>query len=296
MKKTISIFLSLCLAFTLGVSVFADESDSITFYNPRIDILEFPTAADEYKTDKEILQRYTDKPDGAYSPDYTSQMDTIVEDGYILLPGFVDIENIKTGELEIHIEPSVSGSIYTITGVTDNTSIVFERIRKYNGGNYVRGDQAVSKIVGDIEINGSYEVRQNLSSATVFDYVDGKFAITDIITEVPYPYLDETYYEQRFSFTDYSFYYTLNVKTNTPFDDIWEIIAPKPYPLKNGFIDIGDNRYYGYNGTLLKGWYKIGGNYYYFDKDNIAVKGEYQIGDILYTFDENGVYRQQKRI
>jgi hypothetical protein len=258
MKKLISIFLSVILVLSTGITASAEseeagESDVGIFWSARVDILEMPDLMIEYKTNKDAARKYlNEKAPEDFTYNFSEEMDAIAEAGYILLPQEIDIDKIKPGDFTISI--NAGGDIYSVHGSTDDMDYQIYVSEEMKNLPY--------KPIDDITIrygNSSCRAMINWHSfggEKVHIVIDSRLLLEEFAHN----------------------------------------LVLKPYPLKNGFIDIDDNLYYGHNGTLLKGWYKIGGNRYYFDENNIAAKGEYKIGNVIYTFDENGVYKSSKKI
>ncbi|MDR0943439.1 MAG: hypothetical protein LBM41_02800 [Ruminococcus sp.] len=251
--------ISIFLSAILALSIgitVSAESEVVIFWNAIIDILEMPGLMIEYKTNKDAARKYLNEN---APEDFTYNF-------------AAEMDTISTAGYILLPE-----------------AVDFEKIKP--------GDFTVS-----VDAGGEYY--SVYGSAEDMDY---RISVSEEITNLPNNPEKDITTRRRSSFNRATIDWNsfggdrlyINIDSRLPLEELEEFahnLALKPYPLKNGFINIGDNRYYGYNGALLKGWYKIGGEYYYFDEDNVAAKGEYKIGDILYTFDENGVYKSSKRI
>jgi hypothetical protein len=279
MKQTLSFFLILLVVF--NISSFSIASDSDTSDNEPVhdigyiatlplDLLDVPAFVSAYRKDKSVMDVYKKHvlPNGnTVDEAFTLEMDMMVRMNYLLLPGFVGVDTLKPGDVTLKLGDYPYGYI-PISGKFGESTFLFTFLEEENTEN----DK-------DVSIYASLKMK-NMGTKDI----DG-IQVTAFCSPKNSPNPQQIYVVKA----DGN-YYRLIIFDNTSFDEIWDNLSFKPFPLANGFFSFNGKRYYYYNGELLFGWYRISGNIYYFKSDGTAATGIETIDGKRFTFDENGVY------
>jgi hypothetical protein len=238
-----------------GAPLYRAEFD---LFDMRSLIDNYSRVADRLEASENIHISYSQTGTGAANVS-TAILDKLYKQNFLLLPGFLDVQTAKRGDVTLSFgNPE---NFYTMTGNV--------------------GESGFTLICyGEIPVT--------LSENAEHEKTIGGIKITGEFTE--WQYGSETGYSQTYRFNVNGWGYELGVDGYITFEEIFDKLSFKVYPLSNGFIIFEDNLYYNQNGKFLTGWYKIRGDIYYFREDGTAVKGFETIGDKTFEFDENGVY------
>jgi hypothetical protein len=266
--------------FSFPVS--ADEPVDFSYepavVNIILNLTELPALIYEYKNYKDIIVNYMDNnKEERFIEKCEKKIEEIIDLGYILMPNFLDME--KADEDHYRFSFDISRKMYGLVGYVgdEETKFSISCFKKDGKDSYSwRTDPNFLKLekeLGKIYVAASYDISAKKS-----------YLWSEVNAE------RKTVISQQFYVYANDYIYWITISGNIPFDEIWNDLSFKPYPLENGFFEMDGDLYYGENGELLSGWYKIHNNLYYFDENGIAAKGEYTLGEYIYKFDENGVY------
>jgi hypothetical protein len=300
MKKIVSVLL-LMLTFIIlfafpAVAAEAEQAEFAVVRTTNYDLTELPDIIKQFR--KGVFEYDTSVTDIPYS--YAEPKLQILSDkNCIILPNIVDIENLKKGdvsvnfddmpgEMRIHIKSNgYSATLYYYYGEGNINSA-----KKYNKTE--RGGRTIeTRMINGIEVTGIksettlYEIHAggykiytsdpDLSNLSV-DLSDAKIVNTTRRDSCSF------YFETPDGF------YELYVAGADDFNTIFDNFGLTVYPLTNGFVRANGKTYYNKGGDFLKGWYKIGGNLYYFDKGGAMATGTITINKRKYRFGDDGVY------
>lgn len=278
MKKLFA-FIFACFCFvSVPVNVESDDTlDYVSYMPVYIDLLELPSLVSAYSRDKSVMDKYENAysiyPEtGISSTDvFNDDMDTLLELNYLLLPDFIDISNIKTGDFTVTIGDVLS--FYEITGEYNGSDFTLSCFGDFTGDwDSWRTSPSflnLQKSIGNIIIKGSYKSWEKK--------LNGSLSYGN---------------KNEFYFVADNKAYEMIIDGEVDFDDIWDELDFYIFPLRNGFIEFNDNLYYSYNEKLLIGWYRIKDDVYHFNEDGTASKGVEVINGKTFLFDSNGVYKQ----
>jgi hypothetical protein len=299
-------FLSIMLAAMAVLSLFAfpsaaadevSDGEVARIYEPSYDLFELPDILKAYRRDPSAAMKAYDMYWASLNSEdeiesktfpYKNQMNTISDMNYILLPGFADTSNLNPGDLSIKMNTL---GVYEIYG--ENFNLDFYGTEAEAGKNFPTLTNSnpdwYCNTFGEFTVTGYYQYK---TSETVVSapYAPGYTAnipfydSDDIVPE------GETEYRNTLYISAYGYCYKLIVFGSMSFDELLADFDMKVFPLSNGFVNLGSKKLYNYNASFLKGWYKIGGKLYYFDKDGVMATGTVTINKRKYRFGEDGVY------
>jgi hypothetical protein len=297
-KKYLTLLLSLLLfaafaSFPVGakeIDPYATESYIYKF--PKIDLSELAETVKAFEEDRTILDEFDGRPE------FYKTLDGYSEKNYILLPDFVDTKNIEKGDYTVCLSYTRVSITNDDTKDTDEWYYGFQRIAADNDNgweateNYIRQygikpdwvNLYIEKEVGGIKIRGTFIAEPYVAKVPF----PGGYRAPNPDYKKTYPE-GTSVYRCFFNFVAYGYCYTLFTESKTPFDDQWKDINLKVYAFSDGFLDLDENTtVYSLDHELLKGWYRIKGDRYYFDSNGHMAKGTVFINGREYTFDDNG--------